>query len=169
MSSLKELTRVHRESGLHTEVSKCSYQENGTIFLREAKNKKKLFDILSEKMKTMVIPENKVTSENRVVCKGIEYEMPQCNHEEADTRIIINVQDSLQRGTNTIMIRIVDTNIIVLLIGHFYALLEHNPNADIWVAFGTGKHFCYYHINTICANLGFEKVRDFHLFMHFWM
>ena len=100
-----------------------------------------------------------MTSEDRVVCKGIEYEMPQCNHEEADTRIIIRVQDSLQRGTNTIMIRTVDTDIIVLLIGHFYALLEQNPNADIWVAFGTGNHFCYYHINIICANLGFEKSR----------
>ena len=25
---------------------------------------------------------------------------------------------------------------------------------DIWVAFGMGKHFQYYHINTICQNLG---------------
>ena len=38
MSSLKELTRVHRGSGLRTEVDKCSYQKIGAIFLHEAKN-----------------------------------------------------------------------------------------------------------------------------------
>ena len=34
-------------------------------------------------------------------------------------------------------------------------------------SFGTGKHFCYYHINTICANLGVERswaLPPFHAF-----
>ena len=85
--------------------------------------------------------------------------MSQCNHEEADTRMIIHVQDSLETGNNIILVRTVDTDVIVLLVGHFHSLHEEHPNVDVWVAFGTGKHFCYYHINTICANKGMEKSR----------
>ncbi len=58
--------------------------------------------------------------------------MPQCDREEADTRIIVHVKDSLERGSNSV------------LIGHFYDLCEQNPSADVWVGFGTGKQFRYY-------------------------
>ena len=64
------------------------------------------------------------------------------------------------------MICTVDTDIIVLLIGHFYALREQNPNADVWVSFGMGKHFCYYHIKLSVQILVLERVGNFHLFMH---
>ena len=125
MSTLKELTRLHRGSGCVLKSLDKSATKKWNNFFREAKNRIELFNFLTEKMTTMEIPENKeifITSEDRVVCKRTENEMPQCNHEEPNTRIIIQVEDSLQRGTNTIMIHIVDTNIIVLLIGHFYAL-----------------------------------------------
>ena len=46
-----------------------------------------------------------------------------------------------------------DTDVIVILIGQF----EYNQNTALWVAFGTGKYFCYYCIKTICRNLGQEK------------
>ena len=107
----------------------------------------------------MRIPENKeafVTSGDDVICIGTEHVMPQCTHEGSDTRIIIHVKDSLQERSNTIMVRSVDTDVIVLA-GHFYSLLEQHPSADIWVAFGTGKHFCYYNINRICENLSVER------------
>ena len=64
------------------------------------------------------------------------------------------------------MVRTVDTDVVVL-VGHFYFLRDQHPSSDIWVAFGTGKHLCYYHINTICANLGVERswaLPPFHAF-----
>lgn len=93
--------------------------------------------------------------------------MPQCDHEEADTRIIVHVKDSLERGSNSVMVRTVDTDVVALLIGHFYDLCEHNPSADVWVGFGTGKQFRYYHINTVCKHLGRDKCKalpSFHAF-----
>ena len=60
-----------------------------------------------------------------------------------------------------------DTDIIGILIGHFYSIVDHYPDADLWVAFGTGKHFRYYHLNTICGRLGREQSRclpPFHTF-----
>ena len=170
-SSLKEMTRVHRGSGLHIKVSgQTKLPRKWNDFLRDARNVKELFDFLTNKLRIMSVPENKeifVTSGDDVIGIGTEHGMSQCNHEEADTRIIIHVQDSLQRGSNTIMVRTVDTDVVVLLVGHFYSLRDQHPSADIWVAFGTGKHFCYYHINTICANLGVERswaLPPFHAF-----
>ena len=93
--------------------------------------------------------------------------MPRCDHEEVDTRIIVHVRDSLQRGDNHVMVRTVDTDVVVILIRLFHGLCEQNPSADIWVAFGTGKQFRYYHINTICEELGRDKsmsLPGFHAF-----
>ena len=92
--------------------------------------------------------------------------MPQCNHEEADTRIIIRVQDSLLRGTNTIMICTIDTDIIVLFIGHFYALLEQNPMLIFgWLLLQVSIFATTTSILSVQI-LVLKKVGDFHLFMH---
>ena len=90
-----------------------------------------------------------------------------CNHEEADSRMVLHVIDSLQRSFNTVAIRTVDTDVIVILIGEFHAIHEAYPNASIWIAFGTGKNFCYYHINTMYANLGKDKSRCLPVFHAF--
>ena len=93
--------------------------------------------------------------------------MPRCDHEEADTRIIVHVWDSLQRGITHVMIPIVDTGVIVFLIGQFHSFCELNPRADIWVALGIGKQFRYYHFNVICEELGRDKsmsLPSFHAF-----
>ena len=44
--------------------------------------------------------------------------MPQCNHEKEDTHIIVHVRDSLEGGDKSVMVHIVDTDVIVLPIGH---------------------------------------------------
>ena len=45
--------------------------------------------------------------------------------------------------------------------------VNHYSEADIWVAFGTGKQFRYYSINHVCANLGRDRsycLPSFHAF-----
>lgn len=78
--------------------------------------------------------------------------MADSDHEEADTQIVLHVKDSLQRGANKILIHTVDTDVVVILIGQFHKVIDRYPNAALWVAFGTGKHFCHYSINTICTS-----------------
>jgi hypothetical protein len=90
--------------------------------------------------------------------------MQLCDHEEADTRMCIHVQDALEKGAKTILVRTVDTDVIVILVGILPQLLILHPGADIWVAFGMGKHFQYYNINTICQNLGDPKNRALPVF-----
>lgn len=93
--------------------------------------------------------------------------MENCNHEEADTRLVVHVLHSLQQGANSILVRTVDTDVIVILAGTFYDLIVTQPLADIWVAFGMGKHYRFYHINDICASLGEPKSRALPVFHSF--
>ena len=81
--------------------------------------------------------------DEKILCIGSEKEMTTSDHEEADTRIVLQVHDSLERGSRKIMIRTVDTDVVVILIGHFHSIVDHYPDADLWVAFGTAKHFRY--------------------------
>ena len=80
-----------------------------------------------------------------------------CDHEEADTRVFIHLLDALDRGSTRCLVRTVDTDVVVILIGKFHALLSKYPTANIWVAFGTGKSYTHYHINAICQTLGKQK------------
>ena len=54
---------------------------------------------------------------------------------------IADISIILEIGFNVIMIHTVDTDVIVILVGKFYAIHKRYPSANIWVAFGTGKNF----------------------------
>lgn len=92
--------------------------------------------------------------------------MADCNHEfeEADTRVVVHILHALEQGIKTIVVRTVDTDVIVILTGVFFELIANNPLADIWVAFGTDKNFRLYSINAICTYLGKERTRALPIF-----
>ena len=93
--------------------------------------------------------------------------MNDCNNEEADTRIVVHVIDSLEKGFKKILIRTVDTDIIGILMGLYYSIRENYQAADIWVPFSTGKLFHHYHINNLCRLLAREqscRLPPFHAF-----
>ena len=98
-----------------------------------------------------------VTSGMRVLTKGTSRQMIPCDHEEADTRLLVHVIDSLNAGCSTCLVRTVDTDVVVILIGMFHHLLTLNLSAKIWLAFGTGKNFAYFDINSISSALGKQK------------
>ena len=96
--------------------------------------------------------------------------MPQCDHEEADPKIVVHLQDALKSGCTTCLVDsgcTVDTDVLVILIWKYHFLASDYPSADIWVAFSSGKTFLFLHINAICSTLGKEKstaLRVFHRF-----
>jgi len=81
--------------------------------------------------------------------------MPDCNHEEADTRVVVHISHALEQGLKRIVVRTVDTDVT----GALFKLIASNPLADIWVAFGTGKDFRLYSINAIWTYLGEDRAR----------
>ena len=89
------------------------------------------------------------------------------NHEEADTRICVHLNDALEKGARKVLIRTVDTDVIVILAGIFFELQSRYSNLDIWLAFGTGKNFRYFHLNTVCQSLGKGKWKGLPFFHAF--
>ena len=86
---------------------------------------------------------------------GSDRSMPECNHEEADTRIVVHILHAIQDNkAKSVLVRTVDTDVLVILIGKFQHLRAIQPNLDLWVGFGTGCNFSFISINTICAGLG---------------
>ncbi len=71
--------------------------------------------------------------------------------------------DAVNQGATNILVRTVDTYVIVILVG-FFKIYIHSP-INIWVAFGTWKNFRYY--SNICQVLGGEKSRAIPFFHAF--
>ena len=67
------------------------------------------------------------------------------------------LKDALQNNCTNCVARTVDTDVVAILIGKFQHLTTLCQNANIWIAFGTGKSFTYYHINEIYEDLGTEQ------------
>ncbi len=74
-----------------------------------------------------------------VICIGAERFMPECSHEEADTRIVVHIRHAVQtEQTKTVLVRMVDTDVVVILVGKFKYLKSIQPDLHLWVAFGMG-------------------------------
>lgn len=90
--------------------------------------------------------------------------MPPCNHEEADTRIVIHVIHALQSGYTRVLVRTVDTDVVVILVGKFGRLIVERSDADVWIAFGMRKNFTFISVNKLCASLGENRARGLPVF-----
>lgn len=159
--SIKAATREKRGKGVRMKVAgKSKVPGNWRGFLRDESNKKELFHFLTQRILSFDYSEGKqvfVTSDANVLSKGSSHDMPPCDHEEADTRLLIHLVDALKSGCSTCVVRTVDTDVVVNLIGKFHNLLSTYPSTEIWIAFGAGKAFTYLHINSICHSMGETK------------
>ena len=71
-------------------------------FLHDSGNKWQLFSFLSNKFEVLECIEGKrifTSGTTSVTATGAShYIMPECNHEEADSRMLIHLQDALENG-----------------------------------------------------------------------
>ena len=73
-----------------------------------------------------------------------------CNHEEADTRILLHVKDAAATGHRNVAIRTVDTDVLILAVSYFHEL---NIN-ELWVEFGVGRNRRWLPVHEYAASLG---------------
>ena len=66
-------------------------------------------------------------------------ELDPCSHEEAETRMMLHVFHAANSGYYKIMIRTVDTDVVILAI----SFQQRQSVMEFWVAFGTGKNLRY--------------------------
>ena len=60
-----------------------------------------------------------------------------CSHKDADTRILLHVEDAVRQGYSKVSIRTLDTDALVFAVAAAVRL----DIDELWVAFGTGKNF----------------------------
>ena len=80
-----------------------------------------------------------VTNGKDVLCYPSSYtseKLSPCSHEETDTRVMVHVADAVHRGHNSVMIRTVDTDVVVLAMAAVHTLGIN----ELWISFGTGKN-----------------------------
>ena len=63
-----------------------------------------------------------------------------CDHEEADTRMILHMADAVNKGFKRILLRTEDTDVVVLSVAAATKLHVHIE--ELWIAFGKGIHTC---------------------------
>ena len=49
------------------------------------------------------------------------------DNQETDSRICLHVDDALNDGATTVLVRTVDTDVDVILVGIFHDLAQHHP------------------------------------------
>ncbi|MES9881863.1 MAG: hypothetical protein ABW185_13375 [Sedimenticola sp.] len=76
-----------------------------------------------------------------------------CNHEEADGRMFLHVADASRQGHSKVLVRTVDSDVVVIGISMF----QHLRLEELWIDFGTGKSHRHIPVHTIVQNLGPEK------------
>ncbi|KAG1662942.1 Pinin [Nymphon striatum] len=143
--SLKSSTRERRGTGSRRKVLPfVALPRHWQEFPRVAENKTELFHLLSQNVILIANNGKEVfaTDGPDVLCapdcEDLSSVSP-CSHEEADTRIFVHCMDAGLKGHKSIMIRTVDTDVVVLAVATFHIL----PVDELWIAFGTGNKFRY--------------------------
>lgn len=168
-NSLKSSTRERRGNGIRRRVEPSSkVPGNWQSFLHVDENKTELFHMLAEEITRINFPDKEVysTFDDCVLSSHRHDDKSQvepCTHEEADTRVVLHVLDAAYQGHRNIMVRTVDTDIVVLILSKIHSI----PINEVWISFGVGKHHRYISSHDIAAVLGPSKASALAMFHAF--
>ena len=86
-----------------------------------------------------------------------------CSHEEADTLIMLHVEDAVKQEHTKVSIRTVDTNVVILA-----ATSAQRLNIpELWIVFGTAKTFQLFAGHSMARTLGPDRSVTFPMFHAF--
>ena len=121
--SLKDSTRAKRGQGMRRRVAAAAaIPENWQNFLRVDSNKTELFRFLSAAVMEWFDQEDKqlvITDGEAVLSKPLLPDLTSlapCIHEKADSRMLLHASHAAQHGHHAILIRTVDTDVVVLAV-----------------------------------------------------
>ena len=104
-------------------------------------NKVERFSFLAQYITTIDATEEIVTTQGEEVYVSVQRDtswLSPCNHEEAGTWMILHVADAIHEGYMKILLRTVDTDVVVLAVVAA-AKLSSISHLELWVAFGQGN------------------------------
>ena len=140
-NSLKQSTRDKRGSGVRSRISETTKMpSNWQQFLRVNENKVDLFHFLTDLPFTDIGNRTLLmTYDQSIVHFGVAVDtddISPCAHEEANTRLILHCFHAGKCGHRHIIIRTVDTDVVVLAVTFFDRMLL----TELWVHFGVGRN-----------------------------
>jgi len=164
--SLRNTTRERRGKGVPRRVgTSVAVPGQWQNFLRVDENKTEILSFLSTEIIKSVENQSKelvVTLESEVLiappCMHLE-SLPPCIQEEAVGRTFLHAAVAAQTGNDRILIRTVDTDVVVLDVTASQSL-----SVKIWLAFGTGKSLRFISAHDIATALGPEKCKVLPIF-----
>ena len=92
--------------------------------------------------------------------------MGRCNHEEADTRLVVHLLHAL-RHFSLALVQTGDTDVIVILLCNFHHILATNDAAQVWISFQAGTTKRMINLNDLAQTLGSIKCKALALFHAF--
>ena len=156
--SLKSTARVKHRKGVHWRIiASAPIPGNWQSFLRTDLNKKDLFSFLSKALVESFTHNSKelvVTDGEEVLSVPSQCDVSSlapCNHEAADSSIMMHIAHAAQHDHQKIIVRTVNTDVVALAV--MVAESEH----EVCLAFGTGKNLRYLLAHQIAVSLGLEK------------
>ena len=176
---MKATTQHKRGQGVRQRVAPGNkLPRDWKEFLRDESNKKELFRLLAQCDASIHSGEKQVVSSHG---QGVLSTLPledisrlaPCTQEEADTRMFLHVADPVKSGFLRIVVRSVDTDILVLAVALVQKLQEQTQESiQLWVAFGTGTNLRYIPAHEIASSLGENNalaLPAFHAFRRQWV
>ncbi|KAK3728106.1 hypothetical protein QZH41_014263 [Actinostola sp. cb2023] len=156
-TSLKATTRDKRGLGSRRRVQPNNpLPRNWQQFLRNDENKRELFRFLAECASVLGGEKQVITTYgSEVLCtppRDDTSTLSPCTQEEADTRMILHAADAIQQGYRKVVLRTVDTDVLVLATA--FAGQLQDKLAQVWLALGTGVHLRYIAARDISRSLG---------------
>ena len=126
--------------------------------MRNDQNKTELFQMIADSVTEVQSPPTLIATKLKHVVANVELDtnhMDPCNHQDADTRLILHAYDASLAGFKKISIITVDTDVVINSLYHFFSLnLE-----ELWIEFGTGQHRRYFPIHRYAECLKEEVCR----------
>ena len=163
--SLKNQTRDGRGSGDTVTFDRntkfpSDFKNN---FLKNNKNKNRLNEFLADEFmqqysggKSFVVTKGELVLSNIDSLAGDSSLSPN-SAEEADQKLVRHALQCVRSGVRNIVVRTVDTDVILLLVAYRHSEANTASNVFAWMA--AGKETSYYNINTISSILGPEQCK----------
>ena len=86
-----------------------------------------------------------------------------CTHDEADTRMLLHVEDAVKQGYTKVPVRTVDTDVVVLAV----MVAQRLDIYELWVAFVIGRSFRFLAAHEIVNTLGPNKCQALYFIQAF--
>ena len=165
--SLKAATRKKRGKCIRRRVeASSSNHRNWQAFLRIDENKVELFSFLAMKIAAKETEKQIVSTHRKdVICTRPRdvAGLVRDTHEEADTRMLLHVEDAVKQGYTKESVRTVDTDVVVLAV----MAAQRLDIDELWVAFVIGRSFRFIAVHEIAETLGPDKCQALPFFHAF--